>query len=241
MEKSINKAVRGVVCLALAAVSMVGATAANAIETNTQIAYVFDENENTKDSFKDLLTQQGYEFRGVRLDRVPQFDFSGIDVILVAADTGDSYWGFHSSEAAESLNSLQKPILALGVGGSILLDEVAPAFGYGGSMEIKSESVQVASPNDRVWAQPSMVAGGGADVVNLYKDVTAQQAIWSGRAADSVLPVAQSLNDEPYYPLATGKAEDGQKVFLWGFYGNARKMTGAGEKLFVNSIERIAP
>lgn len=241
MGTTINKTVRGLVCLAVAAAaSIMIVPATNAAET-TKVAYVFEENSNAKDSFKALLTDRGYDFRGVRLDRVPTADLSNVDVIIVAADTGDSWWGFHSPEAVQTLNSLQKPILALGVGGSIALDEIAPDFGYNKSMEIRGEtSVQVASPGDRVWAEPTAVSAGGDQLVGIYSRPTAQQAIWSGAASDAVVPVANS-SEAPYYPLATGKADDGQKVFLWGFYGNARKLSDTGEKLFVNAVERIAP
>jgi hypothetical protein len=229
--------------VALLTVAIAPASPASTVSKD-KVAYVFKGDTAAKESFKELLTNKGYEFRAVKLDEVSDFDFAGTDVVVVAADTNDGYADFASGEAIDILDGIKKPILAVGIGGSMLLDHIVPDMGYSISANGTAGRVSVAAGRDDVWSQPLAVDEGIGEDVKLFTEAQDFTAIWDDAMGSDVRAIGSKVyqtqdRTHSYHALARGDSDDGQHLFLWGFNGSASEMTWKGRRLFVNSIERV--
>ena len=219
----------------LGSLLVAGPTTLADVTSKPRIVYVFKDDLGARDGFKSLLSANGFNFRGLHVDEVSAFDFSGADLILVGPDTNAGYSGFSSPKAAEALDSTQLPVFAVGRGGSMLLDVINPSLGYGGSANSETNMVTPLRVGDSIWKGPFDIKPKGRK--RLFNRPSWNAAVWEGTPTQDVWLFAQSFDD--YYQLAMAKAADDQATFLWGYQASPSALTAVGRKVFVNSVVRL--
>jgi uncharacterized repeat protein (TIGR01451 family) len=188
--------------------------------------YIYNADQNTAAAYRDLLQNTGMLITELLpLSGVAQFDFSGVDLVLVGPDTGaGDTWG--GAGDAEHVRDAGKPILCLGQGGNAFFGKLHLHLGPGFAKPGSGQTATPADPSQPVYHTPYPVSTGAP--ISLYAEASPLVYL-PGPSRSYVNPVGgQPGNDD--YTLA----EQSARYFLWGFDHGPAQMTQAGRELLVN-------
>ena len=204
------------------------------------IAYVLSKDTISAAAFEALLKSEGYSVDLIPLSKVLATDFTPYQMIVIADDTGSlGTWGDAAGQVKQIMAG-QRPIIGLGEGGYAFFGQMKLAIGHGNGWH-RSEKAVIGKPALLYYQKPYDLTGALAAPLDLYTDEVGEVGIHLPEPIADVIPLGREPNNKTHYPLIA------QKVLvtrvrgkichqLWGFDGNPRQMTKAGQQLFANAV-----
>jgi uncharacterized repeat protein (TIGR01451 family) len=241
--------------LLIAAVALAMAPAAPSARAQDppRVAYVYNTDTASRDSFKTELELRGFAFTAVTLAEagadVPDPNFSQYDIIIVAHDTGDVTGGaawLGNGIAADRIARAFRYTVGVGFGGAQYFStpNLNLAIGFNNGVTGLSRGVQAVNPGDAAWNAPHSVPLAADGSVRLYTGEV------GGRFANPPTLTNVSLigrvlgpnGDGFLYPLAAeANPQLGNTCYLlWGHRGAPAFMTPEGRDTLENLL-RDAP
>jgi hypothetical protein len=202
-----------------------------------EIAYIYDTDVASADSYEALLEANGYAVTQVHMDDVATTDFSTYGLVIVGQDTGFTYtWGDATSVSA--IEGSGKPIIGLYRGGASLFQELGLSINYGhGGFGTDQTGVYVTDPSHTIFSYPNSIPVAGDGIVALYSSNCTLLVEHSGSLSPDAIPLGcAAVFSHVYYPLV----QEEQNV-LWGFQASPDSMTQEGKDLFVNVVNHLFP
>ena len=95
-----------------------------------RVAYVYNTDTTSRDSFEALLTSRGLGVDLVTLAAAETFDFSNDQAIIIGNDTGNQWMSGALPAAVSHVNAAGKPIIGVGEGGYAFFGRLALAIGF---------------------------------------------------------------------------------------------------------------
>lgn len=202
-----------------------------------RIAYVYHSDSATAADYKSFLESQDYTVDLVSIIDVYVANFGAYDLVLIGPETGNpgtwetNAWGANDSMATAIAGS-GTDVLGLGHGGSLFLQALGMAIGWGGSMVGDANDVKVVNPAEDYWHTPNDVSIPGNKVVKLYDNNSSFVAFYMPDPVMAVFPIASLSSDPNYYPLLG----NGEQFWLWGFNNGPGDMSNKGQHIFLNLV-----
>jgi hypothetical protein len=231
-----------VVFVVLFAVSVIyGCTNSGSVE-KVRVAYVYDSNADLAAVFESLLESSSYEADLVTLDQIETTDFSVYAVILIGHDSDLDHstpWG--TSSQRNRIVEAAKPIVAIGRGGTLFLDDAYDSeIGWGDCWIGDYSSVVMVDSASSVWNTPNDIDTSTGTVQAYVSDCSSSNAAYIDPIPANIVCVGRQVGDLTHYLIAK---EDASKC-LWGFSGldisGVVDMTAEGEALFLNLVYEMA-
>lgn len=212
------------------------------------VAYVYQNDVVSRDSFKAELELRGFSFTPITLSQLAAEigpDLSPYDVIIVAHDTGaigtGSAW-LGSVLAGERIVRSGKYVLGVGFGGSqfFSIPLINLKIGFNAGVTDGSSDVEAVNPGDAAWLTPNAVPIAADGSVRLYSGLV------GGRfASPPDLTNVTLIGRVPgpkegtfIYPLAAERHPQFETpcFTLWGHRGAPAFMTPAGRDTLENLL-----
>ncbi len=245
MDKVSVRWARGIALAAITAVSAIGAQArvtpsAQAAPDAVKVAYVYNDNTALRDAFKTFLDMRGLPVTPVQLGNLSTFNFSAIDVIVVADDTGvisPTTWLGQASGASILINS-NKPVVTLGNGAKFFDLYRGLDLGWLPSGYASQRGAQAVNPADALWRTPNPVELLSGDLTRLYYYPELSLALYNPTPSQ-VIRLGRNPNQPDYYSIAA-QSVSGQFGPIchtqWGFRRGPSDMSPEGKSVFVNLL-----
>jgi uncharacterized repeat protein (TIGR01451 family) len=206
-----------------------------------KIAYVYNTNTALRDSFKTFLESRGFAVTPISLTAVTSFDFSTVDTILIADDTGNTTtpytWLGGRLEVGRILQS-EKPIVSLGYGAQYFDAHGGLNIGWGPSWVATEYGAIAVNPADGIWTAPNTVPLAADESVRLYSLPHTTLAVYDPEPS-AVQRIGRQLQDQTHYPIAS-QSWTGQFGATcrteWGYRRGPEAMTPYGKDAFVNLL-----
>lgn len=196
-----------------------------------RFAFIYLNDEDSANSFKELLKESGLGTDLIALDDVPKTDFVQYAAVIVGSDIKKAW----STSAADFVRDAKKPVLGLGEGGAFLFEKLNLDIGWmhvwhGGDVAVRP----VRSVELPFWASFDSDAPDGEELV-LFAE-TGHVGVHLPQPVSGVVLLGQELGSETHYPIV----EQDQRYVLWGFTGSPGQMTTLGKKLFLHTCRYVA-
>jgi uncharacterized repeat protein (TIGR01451 family) len=208
---------------------------ATALAATPRVAYVYNTDTASRDSFKTLLELRGFVVDLVALADVATTDFSVDQAIIIGDDTGNlSTWGTPTDVAVISRSS--KPVVGVGEGGYAFFGKQGLAIGWGNGAHGSENQITVVDPTQPIFSTPNPISLPPAGPLKLYNSALNTVEIYlPGIAAADVMVIGRTPADAQYAPLIAQRSQ-AQCNTLWGYSGAPAKMTPTGQDLFENIV-----
>ena len=223
-----------VVLLLAVTLAVVWGAAAAGPTTPPRVAYIYDTDTASRDSFDAMLTSRGFTVDLVPLGSAASYDFSPDEVIIVGNDTGTA-GNWDAPGAIANVDGAGKPIVGVGEGGSSFFDDINIFIDWGQSWGASGDGIYVVDPTNLLWSTPIPISIPGSNVVKLYTQSSPYQAVYNPTLLSNVIRIGRQVDDAVHYPIISESARTNCYV-LWGFYNSPTTMTAAGQDLFVNIL-----
>lgn len=246
-----SRTVRLAALLLIAAVALATASAVPPARAQDapQVAYVYNSDTVSRDSFKAELELRGFAFTPITLAEAnadaPDPDFSQYDVIIIAHDTGDvagaAGW-LGGQLARDRIVRAMRYTVGIGFGGAQFfdIDLLGLQIGFSNGITGLSRGVQAVNPGDPAWLAPNAVPLAPDGSVRLYTGEV------GGRFANpdvltNVTLIGRVLapgGDGSVYPLAAelNPQLNNTCYLLWGHRGAPAFMTPEGRDTLENLL-----
>ena len=180
-----------------------------------RVAYVHGANATLRNYFQNLLADNAYDTVLVPLAATATFDFSTVQAIIVADDTGDASGWYGTNAALNRIRDAGKPVVGIGLGGSQFFDREGLAIGYShADASGFDSSVEVVDSNNPIWIWGSSTP----TTTEIYASTanTTSLAIRDPITATGVTRIGRRVGSPDRYPLI-GQLYNGQCQLLWGW------------------------
>jgi hypothetical protein len=203
---------------------------ASAPESKSQLVFIYlNENESTE-SFKQLLTSNGLTVDMISLQDVLTTDFAPYQAVVAGPDI-ERAW---SDQAAKRIAASKKPVLGLGEGGSALFEKFQLDIGWMHTYHGGEVGVSAANHTDLSYWTSADLDPTEADELMLYSS-TGHVAVFLRDLSPGVVPLGYELKNKSYAPII----EQDRRYLLWGFRESPLKMTPLGKQLFVHTCRYV--
>jgi uncharacterized repeat protein (TIGR01451 family) len=216
-----------------------------ALAAPTRVAYVYNTDTTSRDSFKTML-----ELRGFAVDLVPliagggaeTFDFTADQAILIGDDTGTDAAGWAGSAVAiNNLATAGKNIIGIGYGGSHLFNALQLSIGRGNALPGTDAGATAVNPGDAVWSTPNAIPLPANLHPSLYWLTTPLLGVLNNNLGPNVTRIGSHLQNQDVttYPLIAQRIQQRAGFTcdtLWGFRRAPNAMAPAGQDLFENIV-----
>ncbi|MBN1222558.1 MAG: PEGA domain-containing protein [Candidatus Aminicenantes bacterium] len=197
------------------------------VHPRSRIAYVYDGDTDTANSFKDFLETKGFQVTLVPLSTVSSGMFSAYDLIIICTDTG--YWD--NINQVQAINNSGKPIIGQGRGGYYFFGELNLNIGYPNGMSAEDTNLIVLESSHPVFNSPNDMNVTIGQNISLYTS-TISRSIHLYSQSIPVIPLAESVDFPGNYLLLIEQ----ERYMLWGFAAGPNAMTKRGKDLFENVV-----
>jgi hypothetical protein len=200
------------------------------VPTNLRLAYIYQSDKRSADSFRDFLEEADCSVRQIHCDAVAETDFRPFAAILIGSDTNRVWRGL-----AKAVDNARKPILGLGEGGYYFFGDLKLAIGAPQGWHGNKTGVRPVNPaKSRFW---SFRKGRNQleEPITIY-ETTNHVGIYLLKPAKDVLLLGREENDAHHYPLL----QQGPHYVFWGFTASPDQMTRAGKDLFIATCRYAA-
>ena len=203
---------------------------------DSRVAYIYDNDTASRDSFNTFLTGRNFVVDLVPLSSAATFDFSSDQTIIIGNDTGyTDTWG--TPATVSNINGAGKPILGIGEGGYAFLGKLSLAIGYPQGAHGSYNGADVVATADPIWSSPFLIPNGGVgSTVTVYRTAVKGVVINNPDVVPGVLRLGRRAGGGTY--LLIGQVIADHCYELWGFGGSPAGMTSVGKNLFYNSLAR---
>ncbi len=201
-----------------------------------RVAYVYNTDTASRDSFEALLTSRGVGVDLVTLAAAEAFDFTNDQAIIIGNDTGDlDVWG--TPAAVNHINAAGKPIIGVGEGGYAFFGRLLLAIGWGNGAHGPSTGATVVDGAQAIYAAPYPVAvSTGATLALTSAPTNTVEINVVGTPPAGVSLIGRSLSSAQHYALISQRGAKNECYALWGSSGAPTLMTTIGQDLFVNMV-----
>ena len=119
-----------------------------------RVAYVYNADTASRDSFRALLELRGFQVDTVSLLGAQQFDFRAVQAILIGDDTGDDAHGWlGGTTALSNIASASKYTIGVGLGGAHFFDLLQLEIGRGNTQLGSDSGAAAVNPGDAASAR----------------------------------------------------------------------------------------
>jgi len=210
-----------------------------------RVAYVYNTDTASRDSFQSLLTSRGVGVDLVTVVAAETFDFSNDLAIIIGDDTAAAgaagAWG--TAPALAHINAAGKPIVGVGQGGYTFFDQLSLAIGFSNGVAGNGADAVVVNDTQAIYAAPYPIAATTGATLPLYSATTPKvDIVVLGAAPPGVALIGRAPATQQNYPLISQRGAKGECYALWGFRGaptsaaSGINMTTIGQDLFMNMV-----
>jgi hypothetical protein len=197
-----------------------------------RVAYVWEDDLQTRLEYEKLLRDHHLAFQAVRIDEASKWDFTGYDLILIASETGYlDEWG--TPEAVSAIVQAERPILGLGEGGYAFFGKLNLGIGYPEGAHGDGTSIDWVNSSDAIWSTPYNISLL-KEPLQLYDKPSNRVDIFVEDQPPGVNVFGLNDADSRYANLVM----ESSWFMLWGFDDAPSAMTETGLRLFVNTVLR---
>ncbi len=200
-----------------------------------RVAYIYNKDTASRDSFKFLLNGAGLAVDLVTLGGAETFDFSNDLSIIVGDDTGSlSAWG--TPAAVTHVSGAGKPVVGVGEGGYAYFGQLSLGIGYPHAAHGPESDMGVVDATMPLYTAPYLITIPASHILNLYAAGVPTNSIflnWPNGVPAGVTLIGSSISTKGDYHVASQTLKDTCNT-LWGYSGSPATMTLTGQDLFVN-------
>jgi uncharacterized repeat protein (TIGR01451 family) len=205
-----------------------------------RVAYIYNTDTASRDSFEALLNSRGVGVDLVTLDIASSFDYSNDQAIIIGNDTGIS--GDWLGSALPSSAS-GKQIIGVGQGGYAYFGTLSLAIGFNNGASGSGADAVVVNDTQAIYAAPYPIAATNGATLALYSAAIPKiDIVVPGAPAAGVALIGRAPSTQQNYPLISQRGAKNECYALWGFSGapssvtSGIAMTSIGKDLFVNMV-----
>ncbi len=202
-----------------------------------RVAYIYDKDMTSRDSFKFVLNGAGLSVDLVTLSGAETFDFSNDLSIIVGDDTGIlNAWG--TAEAVTNVSGAGKPVVGVGEGGYAYFGMLSLAIGYPNAAHGTESDMGVTDPTMPLYMAPYPITIPTSNILNLFAVGVPTNSIflnWPTGIPAGVTLIGSSISTQGNYHVASQTLKNTCNT-LWGYSGSPGSMTLTGQNLFVNLV-----
>jgi len=203
------------------------------------VAYIYQTDTTSADSFKTTLAGQGIRADLLQVDSINSFDFSGYSVVLIGNDTGnyDRTWGgvsvYEDDPRVIKIVGTGLPVIAVGIG-NFFFDSKNLDLNIGAlpsAVDNLQTSISKVDPSHTIWNSPNVIGG---TTVDIYQTAAPREELWGGSVGPGVVTLAQCPIVHMgglYYPIVSQ-----DRFIQWGFRLSPDSWTQTGKDLFENVV-----
>lgn len=204
--------------------------------TPPTVAYVYNDDTASRDSFKVALELRGFTVTPV-LQSDTDFDFSTVAIIIIGNDT---VWS-PTPRTFGRISSFGRFIVGVGNGGAAYFGARALAIGAPGVAGGSNTGAQAINPGDVAWAAPNAIPLAPDGTATLHPRPVDFLGATTASSSDTITRIAsqKEIQGRKVYPLIAQRSSGQlgpQCNLLWGFTASPGRMTAAGRDLFENLL-----
>ncbi|HEU5101743.1 MAG TPA: DUF11 domain-containing protein, partial [Roseiflexaceae bacterium] len=210
----------------------------------TRVAYVYNNDTASRDSFKTLLELRGLTVDLVSLTQAETFDFAVDQAIIIGDDTGGlvpgaGYQWLGSPTALRNISGPEKYTIGIGQGGSLFFQARGLFINWLQSWYDGATDAFALNPGAALWTSPNPIALPPDNKATLYNVEVSSLAVHNPTPVADVIRIGRETDDANHYPLIAQRfrGQFGEQCnMLWGFRSPPKLMTPAGQDLFDNIV-----
>lgn len=204
-----------------------------ALAAVSRVAYIYNTDTASRDSFNTMLTSYGLTVDLVSLAGAETASFTADQVIIIGDDTGSlSTWG--TLAAVTNISNAGKPIVGVGKGGYAFFGKLSLAVGWGNGAHGSQSQAYAVAPTQSIYSAPQTITMPSDQILTLYSANQNVVEIYVPSGAPATL-IGRDPADPAYYPLISQSVQ-GRCHTLWGYSGSPAAMTTTGKDLFANMV-----
>lgn len=215
-----------VICLVVTLIIISIAPMAIAVESGTELVYVYSADTTSTKYYISLLEGSGYQADMVPLEKVADSDLSGYNVIIIGPDTT-----WNDITSVDAIKNSNIPLIGLGEGGYELFGQLGLESGYPNGWHGSENSIYVVDTSHAVFQKPNSINIPEDAILQLY-DSSGHVGIYIPSVSTGMTMLGRETGNTEHYPLLL---EDNKYLF-WGFTASPESMTDTGKNLFINIL-----
>ncbi len=208
------------------------------------VAYIYDTDSSNGLSFRSFLNANSYPTSLIKISDISFTNLDDFGLIIIDSRSGDfGNWG--SPQEVQIIKNLNKPILALGTGGSSFYEQLGLSIKFSNTWTSRDTLCNFQACT-KIFAEDTLLSvfntpykinfpqPPSSPIIQLYNN-SAYIGLYKPNLSDTVLYVGR----EPIDTLHYGIVAEGQLYWLWGFDNSPIHMTQTGKDLFLNIIYHL--
>jgi hypothetical protein len=211
---------------------------------NYNVAYIYDTDSSNGLSFRSFLNAADYQTSLIKISEISITNFDSFALIIIDSRSGyGGDWG--SPQEVQIIQSSNKPIFALGIGGSCFFQQLGISINWLNSWIVsdtmcnfqRCTKIFVEDTTLSVFNTPYNInfpQPPSAPIIQLYNN-SSYIGTYKPNLSDSVLYVGREPIDTLHYSIVA----EGELYWLWGFENSPAHMTQIGKELFINIVHHL--
>lgn len=197
-----------------------------AVESGTELAYIYSADATSAKYYISLLEDSGYQADMILLEKGGDADLSRYDVIIIGPDTT---WS--ETYSVDIIKKSDKPLIGLGEGGYELFGQLILGSGYPNGWHGSENSIYVTDPSHPIFQKPNSIMVPRDGILQLYKS-SEHVGIYIPSMSTEMVMLGRETRNKDHYPLLLEE----NKYLFWGFTASPESMTDTGRILFTNIL-----
>ena len=199
---------------------------AMALESGTELAYIYSADVTSAKYYISLLEDSGYQTDMILLEKGGDTDLSKYDVIIIGPDTT---WS--ETYSVDIIKKSNKPLIGLGEGGYELFGQLILGSGYPNGWHGSENSIYVTDPSHPIFQKPNSIMVPRDGILQLYRS-SEHVGIYIPSMSTEMVMLGRETGNKDHYPLLLEE----NKYLFWGFTSSPESMTDTGRILFTNIL-----
>jgi hypothetical protein len=208
------------------------------------VAYIYETDSSNGLSFRSFLNASYYPTSLIKIFDIYTTNFDDFGLIIIDSRSGDfGNWG--TLQEVQIIQNLNKPILALGTGGSSFYEQLGLSIRWVNSWTNPDTLCNFQSCT-KIFAEDTLLSvfntpykinfpqPPSSPIIQLYNN-SSYIGLYKPILSDSVLYVGREPIDTAHYSIVA----EGELYWLWGFDNSPASMTQTGKELFINIIYHL--
>ncbi|MBD3215706.1 MAG: hypothetical protein GF311_24050 [Candidatus Lokiarchaeota archaeon] len=187
--------------------------------------------DGTAPFYQEFLENNNYAVNLINFSDITTTNFDNFGLIIINPGSGEqgSNWG--DSNAVNSIDNSNKPILGIGEdGGYAFFGELGLSIGYPNGLTTSGDSLFVPDNSSSIFNEPYRISNG---TIQVYNSSVFEKRIHIGDSPPSNLTILTRSSQGSTY---SSVLKEGNEYIYWGFEISPNHMTDTGKKLFLNLV-----
>lgn len=215
-----------IIVLVTTVISIIMTPMAIAVETDTQLVYLYSDDTTNAKGYISLLADSGYQADLVPVENLTDTDLSKYNVLIIGPDTT-----WEDTSAVDLIKWSNKPLIGLGEGGYELFGQLGLGSGYPNGWHGSENSIYVVDPSNAIFQKPNIIEVPEDGILQLYES-SRHVGIYIQSTSTGMTTLGKETGNEEHYPLLLEE----NKYIFWGFTASPESMTDIGKALFSNIV-----